>query len=54
MGPLDWLLTGDVLAGLGSDHREAAIEAWERSLRLRPTEAARTRLSRVRRRPGSL
>ena len=54
MGPLDWLLTGDVLDGLGSEHREAAIEAWERSLRLRPTEAARTRLSRVRRRPGSL
>ena len=54
MGPLDWLMTGDVLDGLGPEHREGAVAAWERSLRLRPTEAARTRLSRLRRRPGSL
>jgi len=47
MGPLDWLMTGDVLEQLGPQHRDAAIAAWERSSRLRPTEAVRVRLSRV-------
>ena len=47
MGPLDWLMTGDVLERLGPQHRDAAIAAWERSSRLRPTEAVRARLSRV-------
>ena len=50
LGPLDWLMTGDVLERLGEEHREAAIEAWETSMRLRPTEAARMRLGRVGRR----